>query len=250
MDTSFSSEVRAVMAEALAAGGFPSIEAAVWEVSLTVALAKVSSYERECAHFRLPEALRRLQASMFSQIHEMVHEVSSGGRTLEDAGYVDTLCRGTCPQYGHGLLLDPLPFCGRDFYGLPTGFGFLQKDFHTGGKRCLPRQGFTGINAWQQEDSGLSLLVSANQVGHIGTGTLIAARGNLLVNKCLQGIRNRKAHTVSPQSSLDVIVENTSGEVNAVLMLSSNSHVGVVPKEHDPQNALAGGCPSAAMTPG
>jgi hypothetical protein len=52
MDTSFSSEVRAVMAEALAAGGFPSIEAAAWEVSLTVALAKVSSYERECAHFR------------------------------------------------------------------------------------------------------------------------------------------------------------------------------------------------------
>jgi hypothetical protein len=52
METSLSAEVREVMAEALAAGGFPSVEAAAWEVSLTVALAKVSGYERECEHFR------------------------------------------------------------------------------------------------------------------------------------------------------------------------------------------------------
>jgi hypothetical protein len=52
MEPSFSAEVREVMAEALAAGGFSSVEAAAWEVSLTVALSKVSSYERECAYFR------------------------------------------------------------------------------------------------------------------------------------------------------------------------------------------------------
>jgi hypothetical protein len=52
METPLSAEVREVMAEALAAGGFSSLEAAAWEVSLTVALSKVSAYERECAHFR------------------------------------------------------------------------------------------------------------------------------------------------------------------------------------------------------
>jgi hypothetical protein len=52
MESPFSAEVREVMAEALAAGGFSSLEAAAWEVSLTVVLSKVSSYERECAHFR------------------------------------------------------------------------------------------------------------------------------------------------------------------------------------------------------
>jgi hypothetical protein len=52
MDTSFSDEVREAIAEALAAGGFASVAAAAWEVSLTVALSKVSSYERECASFR------------------------------------------------------------------------------------------------------------------------------------------------------------------------------------------------------
>lgn len=52
MDRSFSAEVREAMAEALAAGGFASVEAAAWEVSLTVALAKVSGYERECEQLR------------------------------------------------------------------------------------------------------------------------------------------------------------------------------------------------------
>ena len=52
METSLSAEVREVMAETLAAGGFPSVEAAAWEVSLTVALSKVSGYERECERFR------------------------------------------------------------------------------------------------------------------------------------------------------------------------------------------------------
>ena len=52
MESPFSAEVREVMAEALAAGEFSSHETAAWEVSLTVALSKVSSYERECAHFR------------------------------------------------------------------------------------------------------------------------------------------------------------------------------------------------------
>jgi len=52
METPLSAEVREVIAEALAAGGFSSLEAAAWEVSLTIALSKVSAYERECAHFR------------------------------------------------------------------------------------------------------------------------------------------------------------------------------------------------------
>jgi hypothetical protein len=52
MEIPFSAEVREAMAEALAAGGFPSIDAAAWEVSLTVGLSKVSAYERECEHFR------------------------------------------------------------------------------------------------------------------------------------------------------------------------------------------------------
>ena len=43
MEPSFSAEVREAMAEALAAGGFSSVEVAAWEVSLTVALSKVSS---------------------------------------------------------------------------------------------------------------------------------------------------------------------------------------------------------------
>ena len=52
MELPFSPEVREAMTEALAAGGFSSIDAAAWEVSLTVALSKVSTYERECEHFR------------------------------------------------------------------------------------------------------------------------------------------------------------------------------------------------------
>ena len=52
METPYSVEVRDAMAEALAAGGFPSLEAAAWQVSLTVALSKVSAYERECESFR------------------------------------------------------------------------------------------------------------------------------------------------------------------------------------------------------
>jgi hypothetical protein len=52
MQTPYSIEVREAIAEALAAGGFPSIEAAAWQVSLTVALSKVSAYERECESFR------------------------------------------------------------------------------------------------------------------------------------------------------------------------------------------------------
>jgi hypothetical protein len=52
METPFSAEVCNVMAETLAAGGFSSLEAAAWEMPLTVALSKVRAYERECAHFR------------------------------------------------------------------------------------------------------------------------------------------------------------------------------------------------------
>jgi hypothetical protein len=47
-----SAEARETMAQALAAGGFASTEQAAWEVSLIVALAKVSAYERECEQFR------------------------------------------------------------------------------------------------------------------------------------------------------------------------------------------------------
>jgi hypothetical protein len=52
MKTEFSDEVQETMAQVLSAGGFATPDAAAWEVSLTVALAKVSYYERECAGFR------------------------------------------------------------------------------------------------------------------------------------------------------------------------------------------------------
>ena len=45
-------EVQQAIAQALAAGGFANAEQAAWEVSLTVALSKVSEYERECGAFR------------------------------------------------------------------------------------------------------------------------------------------------------------------------------------------------------
>ncbi len=52
MKTEFSDEVWEAMAQVLSAGGFATPEDAAWEVSLTVALAKVSHYERECLGFR------------------------------------------------------------------------------------------------------------------------------------------------------------------------------------------------------
>jgi hypothetical protein len=52
MKTELSNEVRETMVQVLSAGGFATPEAAAWEVSLTVALAKVSHYERECIGFR------------------------------------------------------------------------------------------------------------------------------------------------------------------------------------------------------
>lgn len=45
-------ELRDAIRQSLAAGGFASMEQAAWEVSLNVALSKVSSYERECGEFR------------------------------------------------------------------------------------------------------------------------------------------------------------------------------------------------------
>lgn len=63
MKAEFSDDVRETMAQVLAAGGFATPEAAAWEVSLTVALAKVSQYERECLSFRhkYGESLESLQ---------------------------------------------------------------------------------------------------------------------------------------------------------------------------------------------
>lgn len=52
MERHYSDEVRVAIEETLAAGGFPSMEAAAWEVSLTVALSKVSYYGGECEQFR------------------------------------------------------------------------------------------------------------------------------------------------------------------------------------------------------
>ncbi|HEV8717639.1 MAG TPA: hypothetical protein VGX03_33050 [Candidatus Binatia bacterium] len=52
MKTDLSDDVRKTMTQVLAAGGFATPEDAAWEVSLTVALAKVSHYERECLGFR------------------------------------------------------------------------------------------------------------------------------------------------------------------------------------------------------
>ncbi|MBI3250181.1 MAG: hypothetical protein HYZ50_27105 [Deltaproteobacteria bacterium] len=52
MKAQFSDDVRETMAQVLSAGGFVTPEAAAWEVSLTLALAKISQYERECLGFR------------------------------------------------------------------------------------------------------------------------------------------------------------------------------------------------------
>ena len=52
MKTEMSDEIRDTMNQVLSAGGFTTPEAAAWEVSLTIALAKVSQYERECGRFR------------------------------------------------------------------------------------------------------------------------------------------------------------------------------------------------------
>ena len=48
MKPDLSDDVCETMTQVLSAGGFATPEAAAWEVSLTVALAKVSYYEREC----------------------------------------------------------------------------------------------------------------------------------------------------------------------------------------------------------
>ena len=63
MKTDFSDDVRETMRQVLSAGGFATPDAAVWEVSLTVALAKVSHYERECLGFshKYGESLESLQ---------------------------------------------------------------------------------------------------------------------------------------------------------------------------------------------
>jgi hypothetical protein len=63
MKAKLSKDVREAMTQALAASGFTTPEAAAWEVSLTVALAKVSQYERECLGFRhkYGESLESLQ---------------------------------------------------------------------------------------------------------------------------------------------------------------------------------------------
>lgn len=52
MKTKLSDEIRETMTQVLSVGGFTTPEAAAWEVSLTVALAKLSQYERECASFQ------------------------------------------------------------------------------------------------------------------------------------------------------------------------------------------------------
>lgn len=51
MEDALSQETREAMTAALAAGGFSSLEAAACEVSLTIALAKLSTYQRECEQF-------------------------------------------------------------------------------------------------------------------------------------------------------------------------------------------------------
>ena len=63
MKAKFSDDVRETMAQVLSAGGFATPEAAAWEVSLTLALAKVSQYERECLGFahKYGESLESLQ---------------------------------------------------------------------------------------------------------------------------------------------------------------------------------------------
>ena len=63
MKAKFSDDVRETMAQVLSAGGFATPEAAAWEVSLTLALAKVSQHERECLGFahKYGESLESLQ---------------------------------------------------------------------------------------------------------------------------------------------------------------------------------------------
>ena len=63
MKAELSDEIRETMTQVLSAVGFTTPEAAAWEVSLTVALAKISQYERECARFqhRYGESLKSLK---------------------------------------------------------------------------------------------------------------------------------------------------------------------------------------------
>ena len=70
MKTEFSNDVRQTMAQVLSAGGFVTPEAAAWEVSVTVALAKVSHYERECLDFRhkYGESLESLRIRVESMV--------------------------------------------------------------------------------------------------------------------------------------------------------------------------------------
>lgn len=73
MKTEFSEDVRETMTQVLSASGFTTPEAAAWEVSLTVALAKVSQYERECLGFRrkygepLESARNRVESTIDSE---------------------------------------------------------------------------------------------------------------------------------------------------------------------------------------
>lgn len=52
MKIELSEEIQKTMSQVLSVSGFATPEAAAWEVSLTVALAKISRYERECATFQ------------------------------------------------------------------------------------------------------------------------------------------------------------------------------------------------------
>jgi hypothetical protein len=72
MKTTLSDEVRETMTQVLSAGGFTTPEEAAWEVSLTVALAKISQYERECARFqhKYNEPLQSLKERVENTIGE------------------------------------------------------------------------------------------------------------------------------------------------------------------------------------
>jgi hypothetical protein len=72
MKTEFSDKVRETMTQVLSAGGFTTPEEAAWEMSLTIALAKISRYERECARFqhKYKEALQSLKERVENMIDQ------------------------------------------------------------------------------------------------------------------------------------------------------------------------------------
>lgn len=75
MKIELSDDIRATMAQVLSVGGFATPETAAWEVSLTIALAKISRYERECA--QLQQKYHCSLQSLRERVERMIGEEDS-----------------------------------------------------------------------------------------------------------------------------------------------------------------------------